>query len=229
MTVSFGNAPDRPAISQSPRRRRSVLFIVDQSESVTEKAAGDTRTKAERFYEGLLTAKQVFLRQEEFCRCGEVGCLLFNSDVQQSPFTSVSQWSPPELRPRSGTHTAKALLASTDMLRQWLTKMNDAGTRVDRPYAVFISDGKSRGEPPAAVLASFAQVRAFEAEGYADFLLMGVEAADREHLLAMGLKNPPLIVQDTDWDTIFTWVSQRVSAPVVGQMAVSFCQSEGQP
>jgi uncharacterized protein YegL len=173
----------------------------------------------------MLTAKRVFEKQEDFLRCGEIGMVLFNSTVQQLPFTAVGQWAPPTLQPDGWTHTAAALLASMDMLTTRLAQLNAQGVKVDRPYIVVISDGRPTQESQQAVDGAFAKARDFEAQGYAEFLLIGVEESDREHLSQMGLKNRPIIVAETNWETVFVWVSQRVSAPTLGQQPISLSMS----
>jgi uncharacterized protein YegL len=202
---------ETPEVSTTRRAARSAVFVIDTSGSVRHHAKGDSQPKATRFTEGLTIAQRVFEAEPVFSRIGEIATIRFNSQVFVDDFRPVSEWTPPECVPSGYTHTAAALRSAMDLVSARLQEHNRAGIKVDTPNIVLISDGYPEGEDDSIVEQTFAQARDFESKGFAQFLTMGVEDFDRTHLAKMRFKNKPIIIQDTNWETAFRWVSMRVS------------------
>lgn len=211
----------RPVLTDSPRKRRLVLFLVDASESTSEKAAGDTVSKDKRFFEGLECAEKVFAADPTFSRIGRIATVYFNSDMCVTPFVDLSHWKASPPSPYGQTYLGEALKVALDLVEQDVQQLAQAGLQIDVPQIVLISDGIPFGESQNVLMASIEQAREAELSGDVDFTTIGVEESDRQHLAQLGFKNPPRIVADTDWKETFTWVSRRVSRGATGQHEVS--------
>lgn len=134
----------------------------------------------------------------------EVSVITFGGTVETIvPFTSASQFMPPQLESRGETPMGEAILRAINAVseRKKLYKQN--GLHYFRPWIFFITDG----EPSDSWQEAAEKVKEGEKNKSFAFFSVGVEGADFSVLRQISVRDP-LKLKGYSFREMFVWLSQ---------------------
>lgn len=182
--------PTDDAIDETVERTPTILLL-DTSGSMSEETTGpDQEKKAniERLNEGLDLFKEEVLSKEPARRRVDVALIEFGGNANaRGDFTSIVDWTPPNLTAGGKTPMGEAIELAIDMSEQVKQSYDNNGITYTRPLFWLLTDGKPTdidegGDDWNDIQA---KLRYGKEENHFELFAMGVEGADIETLNAL--------------------------------------------
>lgn len=146
-------------------------------------------------------------------KCVDLALISFNDSADvQVPFTPLSAMQPVTLEAGGLTNMAQGIHTAIDIVKNRLHEYASMGTPTYKPWIFMITDGLSTSSPADMESAAdrIRQEEAIGAHGKLKFWALGVPGADEKELTKLSKR--VLSATDTDFSTIFNWLSQSMSA-----------------
>lgn len=203
-----------PANPQQPHC--ATVLLLDTSGSM----AG---AKIQQLNEGLQIFKTEISSDELASKRVDLAIVTFGNSVAVAhDFSSVEEFTPPELAAGGSTPMGEAILKAIDLVAERKRQYKELGIDYFRPWIFLITDGEPTDMSPGDELwpAVAARVRDGEAKKEHLFFAVAVEPANLDKLSQIAPPNrPPVQLKGTKFKELFVWLSKSqaaVSASSVG-------------
>jgi len=203
-----------PANPQQPHC--ATVLLLDVSGSMSG-------AKIQQLNEGLQTFKTEISSDELASKRVDLAIVTFGDSVTVAhDFSSVEDFTPPELAAGGSTPMGQAILKAVDLIAERKRQYKELGIDYFRPWIFLITDGEPTDMNPGDDLWSAVVARVHEGEAKKEqlFFAVAVEPANLDKLSQIAPPNrPPIKLRGTKFKELFVWLSKSqaaVSASSVG-------------
>jgi uncharacterized protein YegL len=203
-----------PANPQQPHC--ATVLLLDTSGSM----AG---AKIQQLNEGLKIFQTEISSDELASKRVDLAIVTFGNSVTVAhDFSSVEEFTPPELAAGGSTPMGEAILRAADLVAERKRQYKELGIDYFRPWIFLITDGEPTDMNPSDDLWSTVVARVHEGEAKKEhlFFAVAVEPANLDKLSQIAPANrPPVQLRGTKFKELFVWLSKSqaaVSASSVG-------------
>ena len=203
-----------PANPQQPHC--ATVLLLDTSGSM----AG---TKIQQLNEGLKIFKSEISSDELASKRVDLAIVTFGNSVTVAhDFSSVDEFTPPELTAAGSTPMGEAILKAADLIAERKSQYKALGIDYFRPWIFLITDGDPTDMNPGDDLWSQVVARVHDGEMRKEqlFFAVAVEPANLAKLTQIAPpERPPVQLRGTHFKELFVWLSKSqaaVSASSVG-------------
>ena len=192
-------------VADNPEPRCPCVLLLDTSGSMEgERLAaltGGLHTLRARLASDPLAASRI-----------ELAIITFDTHVRVvQPFVSPDQFIPPSLMASGKTHMAEGIERALTLVSARKAFDRQQGLPYYRPWIFMITDGRSEGEPEAAVAHAAARLRSQEQAKRVAFFAIGVADADLAALRKIVVREP-LPLRGLAFEELFAWLSASMQA-----------------
>jgi uncharacterized protein YegL len=203
-----------PANPQQPHC--ATVLLLDVSGSMSG-------AKIQQLNEGLQTFKTEISSDELASKRVDLAIVTFGDSVTVAhDFSSVEDFTPPELAAGGSTPMGQAILKAVDLVAERKRQYKELGIDYFRPWIFLITDGEPTDMNPGDDLWSAVVTRVHDGEVKKEqlFFAVAVEPANLDKLSQIAPPNrPPIKLRGTKFKELFVWLSKSqaaVSASSVG-------------
>jgi len=209
MTDSFGDLE----FAQNSDPRIPVVLVLDCSDSMMEKRAGEDRSPFEALNGGLDTLWSNLHSDPLAKRRAEVSFITFGSDVSEpTEFKTVDEMVLPALQPMGVTSMGSALTVALNAIEERKQVYKANGIQYYRPILMVISDGL----PTDSVDEVSRRLKEEIELKKLTFMPIAVEGADIEVMSSLSGKQA-LKLQGVKFEELFEWLSASAAAVSASQ------------
>lgn len=196
------------SFEDNPDPRAAVQFVLDCSDSMSEKFGDEERTPLEALNGGLDTLVAEINKDPLSRRRIELSFIAYGTQIgDPTPFSTIDNLVLPELVPMGITNTGAALMKALDNVDARKTEYKSNGVSYYQPQLFLISDGLSMDDlGPAST-----RIKSLEDGKKLSFFAIGVEGADLRQMSEIG-KRQALGLSGLKFDELFQWVSQSAAS-----------------
>jgi uncharacterized protein YegL len=203
-----------PANPQQPHC--ATVLLLDTSGSMSG-------AKIQQLNEGLKIFQTEISSDELASKRVDLAIVTFGNSVTVAhDFSSVEEFTPPELAAGGSTPMGEAILKAADLVAERKRQYKELGIDYFRPWIFLITDGEPTDMNPGDDLWSTVVARVHEGEAKKEhlFFAVAVEPANLDKLSQIAPANrPPVQLRGTKFKELFVWLSKSqaaVSASSVG-------------
>jgi uncharacterized protein YegL len=184
--------------ANNPEPRCPCVLLLDVSGSMAGAPLDELNAGLQTFQEELATDSLAMKRVE-------VGIVTFGPVNVEMPFTSASNFYPPNLQSQGDTPTGAAISRALRMVEDRKQEYRANGISYYRPWVFLITDG----QPTDSWTTAAAAIREGEASKKFAFFAVGVQGADMNTLRQISAREP-LSLQGLKFRELFQWLSSSL-------------------
>jgi uncharacterized protein YegL len=192
--ITFG--PD--GFADNPEPRCPCVLLLDVSGSMSGQPIAELNS-------GLVTFKDELAADALAMKRVEVAIVTFGPTKVELPFTSATNFYPPNLSSQGDTPMGSAIMQALDLVRERKTDYKANGISYYRPWVFLITDGGPTDSWQAAASA----VREGEAAKQLAFFAIGVKGANMDILRQISVREP-LSLDALKFRELFSWLSSSL-------------------
>ena len=205
------NLQSRIDLIENPESRLACVILIDTSASMNGDPIKQVSTGLRRFAEDINADELTAAR-------ADVAIIAFNHEhLVIQHFGQTLDAENMALHASGGTKMTAPLDTALEMLEQRKRSYVDNGIPYYRPIMMMITDGKPEHDTSAALNAVSNKIRTAEDTKKLTFFGVGTDSADME-TLSMFSNLPPKTLRDTDFVSLFQWLSNSITAISHSQM-----------
>jgi uncharacterized protein YegL len=182
----------------NPEPRCPCVLLLDVSGSMSGQPIAELNA-------GLLTFKDELAADALAVKRVEVAIVTFGPTKVDLPFTSATNFYPPNLSSQGDTPMGSAILQALDLVRDRKNEYKSNGISYYRPWVFLITDGG----PTDSWQASANAVREGEAGKQFAFFAIGVKGANMDILRQISVREP-LSLDALKFRQLFSWLSSSL-------------------
>jgi uncharacterized protein YegL len=182
----------------NPEPRCPCVLLLDVSGSMSGQPIAELNA-------GLLTFKDELAADALAVKRVEVAIVTFGPTKVELPFTSATNFYPPNLSSQGDTPMGSAILQALDLVRDRKNEYKSNGISYYRPWVFLITDGG----PTDSWQASANAVREGEAGKQFAFFAIGVKGANMDILRQISVREP-LSLDALKFRQLFSWLSSSL-------------------
>lgn len=194
---------DYPEFADNPENRCPVVLVLDTSESME----GEPIQHLNR---GLADFKYQIEKDPIALLRVEVALVTFGGEPRVlAPFSAVDRLSTPHLKAEGRSPMGEAVLLALELIEERQRVYRAQGIYSFRPWIFLMTDGAPTD--PRTLKTATERIRLMQEQHKILFFAVAVPGADVDCLRQMsGVDNPPIILEDTDFRSLFSWLSVSV-------------------
>jgi uncharacterized protein YegL len=192
--ITFG--PD--GFADNPEPRCPCLLLLDVSGSMSGQPIAELNA-------GLVTFRDELAADALAMKRVEVAIVTFGPTKVELPFTSATNFYPPNLSSQGDTPMGGAIMQALELVRDRKNEYRQNGISYYRPWVFLITDGG----PTDAWKAAADAVREGEAGKQFAFFAIGVKGANVEVLQQISVREP-LSLDGLKFRQLFSWLSSSL-------------------
>jgi uncharacterized protein YegL len=184
--------------ASNPEPRCPCVLLLDVSGSMSGQPVAELNA-------GLVTFKDELAADALAMKRVEVAIVTFGPTKVEIPFTSATNFYPPNLSSQGDTPMGGAILQALELVRDRKNEYKQNGISYFRPWVFLITDGG----PTDAWKAAADAVREGEAGKQFAFFAIGVKGANMEVLQQISVREP-LSLDGLKFRQLFSWLSSSL-------------------
>jgi uncharacterized protein YegL len=182
----------------NPEPRCPCVLLLDVSGSMSGQPIAELNA-------GLVTFKDELAADALAMKRVEVAIVTFGPTKVELPFTSATNFYPPNLSSQGDTPMGSAIIQALELVRDRKNECRQNGISYYRPWVLLITDGS----PTDAWKAAADAVREGEASKQFAFFAIGVKGANMEVLQQISVREP-LSLDALKFRQLFSWLSSSL-------------------